>query len=192
MSPRFAGSVQGVVVHATALASGQRASAPAGASFRSGKRTNRLGEGTSAYSISAMASAVRSVGHQWMERLPPWMNPRAFRSARPPEPDELFALDVDPLIRVCATRLAELEPRRLLLPGGELAADLHLDRHAMVVPARHVRAVEALERRLAHCGVLPDLVRGGAHVQVVVGVGRPVVQEPQRAAGAKRAEPRTR
>ena len=48
MSPRFAGSVHGVVVHATALAPGQRASVPAGASLRSGKRTNRLGEGTSA------------------------------------------------------------------------------------------------------------------------------------------------
>ena len=64
---------------ATALTSGYAASAPAAASRRSGNRTRMLGEGTSAYSISAMASAVRSVGHQWIARLPRWMKPRSCR-----------------------------------------------------------------------------------------------------------------
>jgi hypothetical protein len=71
ISPRLAGSVHGVVVHATA-STGPSANTPFGSS-RSGKRTNTDGDGMSAYSISASASAVRSVGHQWIARRPRWM-----------------------------------------------------------------------------------------------------------------------
>ena len=98
------------------------------------------------------------------------------------QPDEFLALDVDPAIRVGAAGPAQLQPRGPVLLGRELLADLRLDRHAVVVPARHVGRVESLERRLPDRGVLPDLVRGRAHVEVVVRVGRAVVQEPQRPA----------
>ena len=104
------------------------------------------------------------------------------------ETDELLSLRVDPLRRVLAAGAAQLEARRLLLLLGELPTDLHLDRHAVIVPTRHVRRVEALQRRLSHRGVLPDLVRGRAHVDVAVRVGRTVVEQPHRTALARGAQ----
>src|SRR5207247_9754802 len=106
------------------------------------------------------------------------------------EPHELLALDRDPAGRVLAAAAPELEAVHLTAGVTHLLTHLDLDRHPVVVPARDVRRVVTHEARHAHGGVLPDLVGGGSHVEVAVGVGRAVVQQPHpspKAALAQRA-----
>ncbi len=93
---------------------------------------------------------------------------------------ELAALDVDPVLGELAAFLAELGDRHGVLVEPFLAIallDLPLDRQAVAVPARHVDGVQAQHLLAAIDHVLQDLVEGRAHVQVAVGVGRPVVQD---------------
>ena len=103
---------------------------------------------------------------------------------------ELGALDRHPLRGVGAAAPAQRHAVGALAAGAELLRDLDLDRHAVVVPARDEGRVEAPDRGRAHHGVLPDLVRGRAHVEVAVRVGRAVVEQPHRPAGPRLAEPR--
>ncbi len=93
------------------------------------------------------------------------------------EPLEVLLLPLDLLGRVGAR-----EPLRLRR-GDVLAVlllDLHLDRHAVAVPARHVGRIETRQRAALHDHVLEDLVDRVADVDVAVGVGRAVVQDEAR------------
>ncbi len=101
------------------------------------------------------------------------------------EPLELLALVVDLLGGVRAR-----QPLRF--GGGEILAvrllDLHLDRHAVAVPARHVGRVEARHPLALDDDVLEDLVDGVADVDVAVRVRRAVVQDEARPALRRRAD----
>ena len=59
-----------------------------------------------------------------------------------------------------------------------------LDRQAVAVPAGDVGAVEAPHRQRADDEVLEHLVEQVPHVDLAVGVGRAVVQDLARRAGA--------
>jgi hypothetical protein len=59
---------------------------------------------------------------------------------------------------------------------------LALDRQPVHVPARHEVRVLAVEQVDLHQRVLEEAVEEGTHVQVAVGVRRPVVQHERRAA----------
>ena len=72
--------------------------------------------------------------------------------------------------------------------GAQVLDDLVLDRQAVAVPAGHVRAVEPGHRQRADDDVLEHLVEQGAHVDLAVGVGRAVVQDLARPAGARLAD----
>lgn len=67
------------------------------------------------------------------------------------------------------------------LVDGEVLAvhllDLHFDRHAVAVPARNVRGLEALKGLFLEDHVLEDLVDGVTDVDVAVGVGRTVMKD---------------
>ncbi len=67
--------------------------------------------------------------------------------------------------------------------GAEILDDLVLDRQAVAVPARHVRAVEPGHRQRSDDDVLEHLVEQGPHVDLAVGVRGTVVQDLARPAG---------
>ena len=101
------------------------------------------------------------------------------------QPPEVGLLLHDLLVRVGAR-----EPLRFL-DRDVLAVrllDLHLDRHAVAIPARHVRRVEARERLALDDDVLQDLVDRVADVDVVVRVRRAVVQHEARPARRRRPD----
>ena len=110
------------------------------------------------------------------------------------DPLELLALDVDEAERVLAAAPPLLDRvhraphvhRRLV--QAELLVHLVLDRQAVAVPARHVDRVEAEHRARLHDHVLEHLVEHVAEVDVVVRVGRPVVEDPEGPAGAHLAQ----
>jgi len=101
------------------------------------------------------------------------------------QPLELLALDVDELGGVVAAateflhgvhggahvHLGRVEP--------ELLVHLVLDREPMAVPAGHVHRVVAEHGARLHDEILQDLVERRAHVDVAVGVGRAVVEDPE-------------
>ena len=67
--------------------------------------------------------------------------------------------------------------------GAQVLDHLVLDRQAVAVPARHVRAVEPGHRQRSDHEVLEHLVEQGPHVDLAVGIGGPVVQDLPRPAG---------
>ena len=104
-----------------------------------------------------------------------------------PEPLQLLALNVDPLLGVSVALGAEFLDRHLVLVELLLAVlllDLLLDRQPVAVPAGHVGRVLAEHRPGADDDVLERLVDGVADVDVAVGVRRPVVEDELLAAGA--------
>ena len=62
--------------------------------------------------------------------------------------------------------------------------DLHLDGHAMAIPARHVRRVKTRKLLALDDNILEDFVYRVPDVNVAIGVGRPIVQHETRAATA--------
>ncbi len=105
---------------------------------------------------------------------------------------ELAALDVDPVLGELAALASELGDRHriLVLAGLAIALlDLPFDRQAVAVPAWDVDGVLAQHLLAAVDHVLQDLVEGGAHVQVAVGVRRPVVEDELRAPRRRVAQP---
>ena len=102
---------------------------------------------------------------------------------------EVAALDVDVLFGVGPAGAAEVRRAHLLLLRAELAIDLQLDRQAVAVPAGKVRRVEAKHVVRLDDEVLEDLVERVTHVDLAVGVRRPVVQQVLRGALAGRANP---
>ena len=96
---------------------------------------------------------------------------------------ELLALDLEELLCVGAAAAADVELRQLAHLAAQLLGHLMLDRHAVAVPARHVRCLEPGHRLRLDDDVLDDLVERGAEVDMPVGVRRPVVQHVLRLAG---------
>jgi hypothetical protein len=116
---------------------------------------------------------------------------RAIRIAPVPQaaqPLELFPLDVDELLGVGTAELPFLGDRDLLGLAAQLAIHLVLDGQAVAVPARHVGGVVAEHGAGLDDHVLQDLVQGVPHVDVAVGVGGAVVQDPAGPPGAGRAD----
>ena len=101
--------------------------------------------------------------------------------AHHPQPRELLALHRDPFLGIGAAFGAELRDRHVVLVqllGAIRLLDLPLDRQAVAVPAGHIGRVLAQQGLAADDDVLQHLVHGVAHVDVAVGVGRAVVQDP--------------
>ncbi|KAG1315348.1 hypothetical protein G6F63_016125 [Rhizopus arrhizus] len=59
--------------------------------------------------------------------------------------------------------------------------DLQLNRQAVAIEARHIRREIALQPFELHYRVLQAFIDGMAKVQAAVGIGRPVVQQEERA-----------
>ena len=101
------------------------------------------------------------------------------------EAPELLPLDPDEPLRVLPAAPALLErwePR----PGvAQIEIDAVLDRQTVAVPSRHVGNVESHHHAGLHDEVLQDLVERLAEMDVVVGVGRPVVQDEDRPAAPR-------
>ena len=101
-----------------------------------------------------------------------------------PVAEHAQALEVDLLALDLLGRVGAAQPLRLL--GREVLAvhflDLHLDRHAVAVPPRNVRRIEAGQHARLHDDVLEDLVHRMADMDVSVGVRRPVVEHEARPA----------
>ena len=97
---------------------------------------------------------------------------------------ELLALDGDELLGVFAALLADGRHGQGCLLLAKLSVDVDLDGQAVAVPTGDVRGVMAEHGSGLDDEVLEDLVEGRAHVDVPVGVGRPVVEDEHRAAGA--------
>ena len=108
-----------------------------------------------------------------------------------PEPLQLLALHVDPMLRVGAAFGAELLGRHLVLVELLLAVlllDLPLDRQPVAVPAGHVGRVLAEQGLRPHHHVLQRMVERMADVDVAVGVGRAVVEDEFLPARARLAD----
>src|SRR5713226_8649043 len=110
------------------------------------------------------------------------------------EAHELVPLDVDEAQRVLAAFTSLLDGVHGLAHVGrgrveaELLVHLVLDRQPVTVPAGDVDRVEAEHRARLHDEVLEDLVEHGAQVDVAVGVGRAVVEDPERPVGGGLAQ----
>ena len=98
---------------------------------------------------------------------------------------EIRHLQRDLLGRVRAAQPLRVCDRQVLAIGF---FDLHLDRHAMAIPARHVGRVEAGELFALDDDILEDLVDRGANVDRTVRIRRPVVQNEARPAAARGAD----
>ncbi len=81
------------------------------------------------------------------------------------------------MLRVLAAAAAQFQAGGHHLLLAELLGDVVLNRHAVVIPPRHVGSLVALHRPVADDQVLQDLVEGMAHVDIAVRVGRTVVQD---------------
>ena len=101
------------------------------------------------------------------------------------EPLELLSLDVDVFLRVLAAAANLLErvhgPPHVSIRGvePELLVHLMLDGQAVAVPARNVDGVVPQHGARLHDEVLQDLVECRPHVDIAVGIGRTVVEDPQ-------------
>ena len=115
------------------------------------------------------------VGHRRVRMVPVAQHAEAL---------ELLALRVDLRGRVRAREPLRFRGRQVL---AVRLLDLHLDGHAVAVPAGHVRRVEAREPLALDDDVLEDLVDRVPDVDVAVRVRRPVVQHEARPAGGRRA-----
>ena len=109
--------------------------------------------------------------------------------AQAAQPLELLPLDVDELLGVGPAELALLRDGDLARLGAQLPVHLVLDGQPVAVPARHVGRVVTRHGAGLDDHVLEDLVQGVAHVDVAVGVGRSVVQDPARAPRPRLADP---
>ena len=108
---------------------------------------------------------------------------------------ELLALDIDELGGVLAAApdlldrvhgLAHVHRGRV---EAELLVHLVLDGQPVAIPAGDVDGVAAEHGARLHDDVLQDLVERRPHVDVAVGVGRTVVEDPERALGRRLADP---
>jgi hypothetical protein len=99
-----------------------------------------------------------------------------------PETLELAALGRHPFGGVFTAPASHRETigRDSLL--AQLAADVILDRHAVIIPTGNEGGVETEQRGGTDGGILPDVVGGRPHVDVAIRVGRPVVEQPDRGA----------
>ena len=127
--------------------------------------------------LEEFAQVVEDLGlvgrvHGQVGRLP---------GAQDAEALELVALDADELLGVSAALVADGRDGHVLLPVAELLVDVDLDRQPVAVPAGDVRGVVAEHGPRLDDEVLEDLVERRAHVEVAVGVGRPVVEDVGRA-----------
>ena len=98
--------------------------------------------------------------------------------------DKVFLLALDLHVGVGA-RLFQHFGRRQVLAVQFF--DLDLDRHAVAIPARYIRRVEAGQRARLDDHILEDLVDGVAQVDVAIRVRRAVVQDEFRTAGGSLA-----
>ena len=98
---------------------------------------------------------------------------------------EVLFLSLDLLGRIRAGEAQGLFHGNVLAVG---LLDLHLDRHAVAVPAGDVDRVEARHVARLHDNVLEDLVDRLADVDVAVRVRRPVVQHEFRPSAARLAD----
>jgi hypothetical protein len=110
---------------------------------------------------------------------------RLIPGAENSEALELLAHDADVALGVRTARAAEVGDRHVALLRTELAIDFELDRQAVAVVADDVRRVEPGHRARLDDQILQDLVERRAEVDVAVGVGRAVVQDELRRAGAR-------
>src|SRR4029079_6699021 len=90
---------------------------------------------------------------------------------------EIQLLAFDLLGGVGAAQALRLARRQVL---AVFLLDLHLDRHAVAAPARHIRRIEARHALGLDDHVLEYLVHGVADVDVAVGVGWTIVQHKAR------------
>ena len=101
---------------------------------------------------------------------------RVVPDAEHAETLELAALGVQPLGGVGAADLADGQGVEFLVLLLQLLLDLVLDGQAVAVPTGHVLGLLPLHVAGFDHDVLEDLVQGGTHVDVPVGIGRTVVQ----------------
>ena len=109
---------------------------------------------------------------------------RMIPVAEDAEPLEVLLLPLDLLGRIRAAQPLRLGRRQVL---AVRLLDLHFDRHAVAIPAGHVRDIEAGERAALDDRVLQDLVDGVTDVDVAVRVRRTVVQDEARPAARRDA-----
>ena len=77
----------------------------------------------------------------------------------------------------------------LRFTGGQMFAvlflDLHFDRHAVAVPARHIRRIETRQRFRFDDDVLENFIYRMADVNITIGIRRAVVQHEARTAATR-------
>ena len=109
-----------------------------------------------------------------------------------PQPLELFALHVDPVLRIGPAFGAELDRIDLVLVELLLAVlflNLPFDRQAVAIPARNIGRVLAQQVLGAADHVLEDVIERVADMHVAIGVGRTIVEDELLAPGARLAQP---
>ncbi len=111
-----------------------------------------------------------------------------FPAAEAPDALKLRGLQVDVFLRVGAAGIQHRWDRHLQLFAAELLVDLDLDGQAVAVVAGHIGRIEAGHGLRLHDKVLEALVQGMAQVNGSVGVGRTIVEQVRRAAGAGLAQ----
>ncbi len=107
------------------------------------------------------------------------------------QPLQLFALHIDPVLRIGAAFGAEFLRRDRFLVQLLLAVlflDLPLDRQAVAVPARNIGRVFAQQVLRAADHVLQRVVQRMADMHVAIGVGRTIVEDELLAVGARLAQ----
>ena len=105
---------------------------------------------------------------------------RVVPLAQHAQADEILLLALDLHVGVGAGLFQHLGRRQVL---AVQFFDLDLDRHAVAIPARYIRRVEAGQRARFDDHVLEDLVDGVAQVDVAIRVRRTVMQDEFRTAG---------
>ena len=105
----------------------------------------------------------------------------------------MLALAVEPVQRALPALFAQFERiDRVEIWMPEMLERLEFDRQAVHVPAGDELRVLAVEQRDLHEHVLEDHVQEVAHVELAVGVRRPVVQDPRAARGVALQAPLVR
>src|SRR5664280_718828 len=113
---------------------------------------------------------------------------RVVPGADPAETAEFLALHGDYAERTSRLRGAHLQVGHRELAAAQFAVDLLLDGETVAVPARDERDVVTEHGARAHDEILENLVERRPEVNVLVGVGRAVVEEEAGRTGARRAQ----
>ncbi len=93
------------------------------------------------------------------------------------QPDKLLPLNINEFIGISATGPADLHLAHLFLTAPEIFIHLVFDRQAVAIPAGYIMAAKTSQGARLDDNILQNLVQGVPHVEMSIGIGRPVMKD---------------